>query len=71
VFIRIQKDKENGSVSGMCKRAMSVQLDGSVVICVLHAGTFLLDANMKSVSLFCVCKGTLVSLTLYYLSQPL
>jgi hypothetical protein len=31
---------------------MSVQLDGSVVIHVPHAGTFILNASMKSVSSF-------------------
>jgi hypothetical protein len=51
VFSRIQRDK-NGSASGAHKGAMSVQSDRSIVICVLYAGTFLLDTGMKSASLF-------------------
>jgi hypothetical protein len=39
------------SVGQTC-RAKSVELVGSVVLNVLHAGIFLLDANMKSVLLF-------------------
>jgi hypothetical protein len=38
---------------GHMRRAESVELGGSVMHNVLHASIFLLDANMKSVLLFC------------------
>jgi hypothetical protein len=37
---------------GHTRRAKSVELGGSVVLNVLHAGIFLLDADMKLVLLF-------------------
>jgi hypothetical protein len=53
-FSRIQRDKVNGSASGTHKEAISVQLDRYVMVCVLYASTFLLNAGMKLVFSFCM-----------------